>query len=85
MRFQELKCYISGWRTTVNEHLCALELERLQHLDEEAASVDGAGMPGLCFDYFSAHDFSTHKSEAEVMYEQYLSEKVSIVVDLIYM
>lgn len=150
----------SGWRATVNERFCALELDRIQHMDAEArnaaksgtsaasvasltaatdsgkstnsssSSVDksasssgisslrsledktcsssnsicssgtsppncvshknssttvhtsksnnniSGGLPGLCYDHFSAHDLAPHKIEAEVMYEQYLSEKV---------
>lgn len=33
-------------------------------------------MPDMCHDYFSSHDLSAHKAEADVIYEQYLSEKV---------
>ena len=45
--------------------------------DKASASTGSAGgLPGLCYDHFSAHDLAPHKVEAEVMYEQYLSEKV---------
>ncbi|XP_069956700.1 sorting nexin-13 isoform X1 [Cherax quadricarinatus] len=68
---------IECWRTTVNERLCALELERLQHLEESEVQGVGMTMPDLCHDHFSAHDLSSHKEEAEMIYEQYLSEKAS--------
>nr|XP_045621515.1 sorting nexin-13-like isoform X1 [Procambarus clarkii] len=68
---------IECWRTTVNERLCALELERLQHLEESESQGSGMTMPDLCHDHFSAHDLSSHKEEAEMIYEQYLSEKAS--------
>lgn len=67
---------ITGWRATVGERLCSLELERLQHLEESEAQGSGMTMPDLCHDHFSAHDLSSHKEEAEIIYEQYLSEKV---------
>ncbi|KAK3869026.1 hypothetical protein Pcinc_025635 [Petrolisthes cinctipes] len=66
---------IECWRTTVNERLCALELERLQHLEEAGVQSGTMSMPDLCHDHFSAHDLSSHKEEAETIYEQYLSEK----------
>ncbi|XP_050689784.1 sorting nexin-13-like [Eriocheir sinensis] len=79
---------IECWRTTVNERLCALELERLQHLEEtgggsagggqgQGGGVGGVNMMDICHDHFSAHDLSSHKEEAEMIYEQYLSEKAS--------
>ncbi|KAF2365163.1 Phox-associated domain [Trinorchestia longiramus] len=147
---------IECWRTTVSERFCALELDRIQHLEAEAraATTDdfcqvpldpeavgstgtvrrntrhaissitsslsskssssssssksgsvsssivskaggeggvsvlpgsksssslstSATLPGLCHDHFSAHDLAPHKLEAEVMYEQYLSEKAN--------
>lgn len=69
---------ITGWRATVGERLCSLELERLQHLEESEAQGSGMTMPDLCHDHFSAHDLSSHKEEAEIIYEQYLSEKVRL-------
>nr|XP_027236801.1 sorting nexin-13-like isoform X2 [Penaeus vannamei] len=68
---------VECWRATVGERLCSLELERLQHLEESEAQGSGMTMPDLCHDHFSAHDLSSHKEEAEIIYEQYLSEKAS--------
>ncbi|XP_045123507.1 sorting nexin-13-like isoform X2 [Portunus trituberculatus] len=68
---------IECWRTTVNERLCALELERLQHLEESGVQGSGVTMMDICHDHFSANDLSSHKEEAEIIYEQYLSEKAS--------
>ncbi|KAK7078691.1 hypothetical protein SK128_016419 [Halocaridina rubra] len=68
---------VECWRTTVNERLCTLELERLHHLEETESQGPAMSMPDLCHDHFSAHDLSSHKEEAEIIYEQYLSEKAS--------
>ncbi|XP_066968026.1 sorting nexin-13-like isoform X1 [Macrobrachium rosenbergii] len=68
---------VECWKATVSERLCTLELERLHHLEESEAQGAGMSMPDLCHDHFSAHDLSSHKEEAEIIYEQYLSEKAS--------
>ncbi|CAL4059774.1 unnamed protein product [Meganyctiphanes norvegica] len=67
---------IECWRTTVSERLCAFELERLQNL-EEAGNISGVTMPDLRHDHFSQNNLSSHKEEAECIYEQSLSEKAS--------
>ncbi|XP_047739096.1 sorting nexin-13 [Hyalella azteca] len=81
---------IECWRTTVSERFCALELDRLQHLESSDTTTtmppsrsSVSSLPGLCHDHFSAHDLAPHKVEAEVMYEQYLSEKANprVVID----
>ncbi|RXG67384.1 Sorting nexin-13 [Armadillidium vulgare] len=64
---------IECWKTSVCEHLCALELERIHHIQQE----NDLSMPDMCHDYFSSHDLSAHKAEADVIYEQYLSEKAN--------
>lgn len=69
----------------MNERLCALELERLQHLEEAGVQSGTMSMPDLCHDHFSAHDLSSHKEEAETIYEQYLSEKVRMWLWIVFL